>query len=46
MGLAGDAWQAFSGTCALGKREWTVEASDFDAETTLTAYAYCEKKKK
>jgi hypothetical protein len=30
----------------VGKREWEVEAVDFDAPATLTAYAYCEKKKK
>ena len=30
----------------VGKRGWTVEAGDFESETTLTAFAYCEKKKK
>ena len=30
----------------VGKREWQVEALDLDAPATLTAYAYCEKKKK
>jgi hypothetical protein len=29
----------------VGKREWEVEALDLDAPATLTAYAYCEKKK-
>jgi hypothetical protein len=29
----------------VGKREWEVEAVDFDDPATLTAYAYCEKKK-
>jgi hypothetical protein len=29
----------------VGKREWEVEAVDFDNPATLTAYAYCEKKK-
>jgi hypothetical protein len=28
----------------VGKREWEVKALDFEAEATLTAYAYCEKK--
>jgi hypothetical protein len=30
----------------IGKREWEVEAIDFADVATLTAYAYCEKKKK
>jgi hypothetical protein len=29
----------------VGKREWEVEAIDFEAPASLTAYAYCEKKK-
>jgi hypothetical protein len=29
----------------VGKREWEVEALDLDDPATLTAYAYCEKKK-
>jgi hypothetical protein len=28
----------------IGKRTWEVEAADFVAEATLTAFAYCEKK--
>jgi hypothetical protein len=30
----------------VGKRAWEVEAVDVEAPATLTAYAYCEKKKK
>jgi hypothetical protein len=30
----------------VGKREWEVEALDLVEPATLTAYAYCEKKKK
>jgi hypothetical protein len=30
----------------VGKRGWTVTAADFDDPTTLTAFAYCQKKKK
>jgi hypothetical protein len=28
----------------IGKRSWEVEALDLEADATLTAYAYCEKK--
>jgi hypothetical protein len=33
------------GSHKVGKRAWEVEALDLDAPATLTAYAYCEKKK-
>jgi hypothetical protein len=39
----GDTW-VFS-SHKVGKREWEVEVIDFEAAATLTAYAYCEKKK-